>query len=660
MNNLLDVKTPAQPEAGAVKSDYGLDNHGILNAGTVYWNLPAPALYEEVAFRREGRVALGGALVASTGKHTGRSASDKFVVREADSEPHVWWGQYNRPFAPDKFEELYNRLLGYLQGHDLFVQDCYAGADPEFRLPVRVVTELAWHSLFARNMFIPPRTTEEYRRHVPDFTVIAAPGFKGMPNIDGTATNTFIVLDFSKRLCIIGNTAYAGEIKKSVFTVLNYLLPLLGALPMHCSANQGKGGDTALFFGLSGTGKTTLSADPSRALIGDDEHGWSDSGVFNFEGGCYAKVIRLSPTAEPQIYACTRRFGTILENVTLEGVTRDIDLDDETVTENTRASYPLHFIDNAKEDGRGGHPKNVILLTCDANGVMPPIARLTPDQALYQFISGYTSKLAGTEAGLGAEPQIYACTRRFGTILENVTLEGVTRDIDLDDETVTENTRASYPLGFIDNAKEDGRGGHPKNVILLTCDANGVMPPIARLTPDQALYQFISGYTSKLAGTEAGLGAEPETTFSACFGGPFMVHHPYRYAELLKQKMLRYGATCWLVNTGWVGGPYGVGKRISIGYTRALLNAALTGELHKVEFHRDPIFGFEIPKHCPGVPDDVLDPAKAWPDPKAHRTRYRELAGRFIDNFKKFEAGCSPEVIAAGPKRTEEAMAGSR
>ncbi len=548
MNNLLDVKTPTQGEAGAVRADFGLENHGLSNLGTVYWNLPTPALYEEIAFRREGRVVLGGALVVSTGKHTGRAASDKFVVREATTEENVWWGQYNRPFSPEKFEALFARLQGYLQGRDLFVQDCYAGADAEFRMPVRIVTEQAWHSLFARNMFIVPRSNEEFRRHVPDFTVIAAPGFKGIPQIDSTASNTFIVLNFAQRLCIIGNTAYAGEIKKSVFTVLNYLLPLQGVMPMHCSANVGPQGDAALFFGLSGTGKTTLSADPGRALVGDDEHGWSDRGVFNFEGGCYAKVIQLSPTAEPQIYACTRRFGTILENVTLEPVLRTIDLDDESVTENTRASYPLEFIENAKLDGLGGHPRNIILLTCDANGVMPPIARLTPDQALYQFISGYTSKLAGTEAGLGAEP---------------------------------------------------------------------------------------------------------EMTFSACFGGPFMVHHPYKYAELLKLKMLRYGATCWLVNTGWVGGPYGVGKRISIHYTRALLNAALDGKLGDVEYRTDPIFGFGIPKTCPGVPERVLNPAESWPDPEAWLVRYRQLAGRFIDNFKKFEAGCTPEVNAAGPKLKE-------
>jgi phosphoenolpyruvate carboxykinase (ATP) len=550
MINYLDIRTPAQGEAGAVRSDFGLDQQGLSQLGTVYWNLPSASLYEEVAFRREGRMAVDGALVCSTGKHTGRSASDKFVVREPSSEEHVWWGQYNRPFAPDKFDDLFARLQGYLQGRDLFVQDCNAGNDPEHRMPVRIVTELAWHSMFARNMFIPLKSAEEYRRHVPDFTVIAAPGFKGIPSIDTTASNTFIVLNFEKQLCVIGNTQYAGEIKKSIFTVLNYLLPLKGVMPMHCSANVGKAGDAALFFGLSGTGKTTLSADPNRGLVGDDEHGWSDRGVFNFEGGCYAKVIRLSPTAEPEIYATTRRFGTILENVTIEPASRRIDLDDETVTENTRASYPLAFIGNALPDGMGGHPKNVVFLTCDASGVMPPIARLSPEQALYQFISGYTSKIAGTEAGLGKEPEI---------------------------------------------------------------------------------------------------------TFSACFGGPFMVHHPAVYAELLRRKVERHGATCWLVNTGWVGGPYGVGKRISIHHTRALLNAALSGELGKVAYQKDALFGFEVPRHCPGVPDGVLDPASSWSDRAAYDSRYRQLAQRFVENFKKFEAGCPPEVVAAGPKLEEAA-----
>ncbi len=550
MVNVLDVRTPGQAEAQALRSDFGLENHGLANPGTVYWNLPVPALYEEIAFRREGRVVQGGPVAVSTGRHTGRSASDKFIVREPTSEAHVWWGPYNRPFDPDKFEELYTRLQGYLQGRDLFVQDCYAGADPELRLSVRIVSELAWHSLFASNMFIRPRAAEELRRFVPDFTVIAAPGFQGLPSVDGTATGTFIVLDLARRLCLIGSTGYAGEIKKSVFTLLNYLLPLQGVLPMHCSANVGPDGDVALFFGLSGTGKTTLSADPARSLIGDDEHGWSDRGVFNFEGGCYAKVIRLSPTAEPQIYACTRRFGTILENVPHEAASRTIDLDDESVTENTRASYPLEFIENAAPDGLGGQPKDVVFLTCDANGVMPPIARLTPDQALYQFISGYTSKLAGTEAGLGAEPEV---------------------------------------------------------------------------------------------------------TFSACFGGPFMVHHPSVYAELLKRKILRHGVHCWLVNTGWVGGPYGVGKRISTQHTRALLHAALDGQLLDVGYRADPIFGYRIPTRCPGVPEKVLSPAESWSDPKAWMERYRQLAGRFVSNFKKFEEGCSPQVVAAGPTLGENA-----
>ncbi|HEX7586732.1 MAG TPA: phosphoenolpyruvate carboxykinase (ATP), partial [Anaerolineae bacterium] len=358
MNNLLDIRTPAQAQANALKSDYGLDNIGLTNLRQVYWNLPVEALYEEVIFRNEARITQQGPLVAKTGQHTGRSASDKVIVREPSSEDKVWWGQYNRPYAPDKFDELFGRLQGFLQGRDLFVLDCYVGADPEFRMPIRIVTELAWHSLFVRNMFIPLQTNEECRRHIPEFTVVAAPSFKGIPQIDQTSTNTFIALNFAQNLCIVGNSAYAGEVKKSIFTVMNYTLPLQGVMPMHCSANQGKDGDVALFFGLSGTGKTTLSADPTRGLIGDDEHGWSDNGVFNFEGGCYAKVIALSPTAEPQIYSTTRRFGTILENVVYDPVTRTIDLDDESITENTRASYPLEFIENAVPEKAGPHPKN--------------------------------------------------------------------------------------------------------------------------------------------------------------------------------------------------------------------------------------------------------------------------------------------------------------
>jgi phosphoenolpyruvate carboxykinase (ATP) len=546
MNNILDIKTPAQGEAQALKSDYGLDNHGLTNLRLAYWNLPTEALYEEIAFRREARITRMGPVVANTGKHTARSATDKFVVREASTEGHIWWGEYNRPFSTEKFNDLYNRIQGFLQGRDVFVQDCYAGADPAYRMPIRIVTELAWHSHFARNMFILPETREEYRRHVPDFTILCIPSFKGIPQIDGTTTNTFIVLNFAARMCIIGNTAYAGEIKKSVFTILNYLLPLDGVMPMHCSANIGSGGDAAIFFGLSGTGKTTLSADPQRRLIGDDEHGWSDEGVFNFEGGCYAKVIQLSAAAEPQIYACTRRFGTILENVAFDPVTRIIDLDDESITENTRASYPLAYIENAVPEKMGGHPKNIILLTCDASGVMPPIAKLTPDQALYQFISGYTSKIAGTEVGLGKEP---------------------------------------------------------------------------------------------------------EMTFSTCFGAPFMVHHPSFYADLLKRKILKYGVHCWLVNTGWIGGPYGIGKRISIRYTRALLNAALGSRLLDVKYATDPVFGFSVPQSCEDVPLHVLNPGDSWPDKAAYMQRYRELASRFIENFKKFESGCPPEIRNAGPRR---------
>jgi len=547
MNHLLNAKTPAQSVAMLLKSDYGLENHGFINLGRVYWNLPPAVLYEESLFRGEGWMVDAGPLLVHTGKHTARSASDKFIVREPESEAHVWWGSYNRPFASEKFENVYNRLLAYFQGRDVFVQDVYAGADPNYRLRVRIITETAWHSLFARNMFIPPTSREEYQRFIPEFTLIAAPGFKAFPPMDATRSETFILIHFGQHLGLIGNTAYAGEIKKTIFTVLNYLLPLQGVLPMHCSANVAPDdpNDVAIFFGLSGTGKTTLSADPSRRLIGDDEHGWSEAGVFNFENGCYAKVIRLSPTAEPQIYAATRRFGTILENVVFDPLTRRVDLDSDEITENTRASYPLEFIENALLEKRAGQPRNIVFLTCDASGVMPPIARLTPEQAIYQFISGYTSKIAGTEVGLGREPEI---------------------------------------------------------------------------------------------------------TFSACFGAPFMVHHPYTYAELLRQKIERYNVRCWLVNTGWIGGPYGIGKRISIHYTRAMLAAALKGDLEHVPYRADPVFGFQVPLQCPGIPDEVLDPSSSWSNKDEYWKKYRQLAMRFIENFRKFADACPPEVLAAGPK----------
>ncbi len=543
----LKFDTPATKQAADLASDHKLHNLGLAYLDRVFWNLPDEALYEEAVFRNEGKLVIGGALLTNTGQHTARAAADKFIVQEESTADKIWWGEYNRPFSSEKFNALIARMQSYLIGGELFVQDCYAGADPNYRLPIRVITEKAWHSLFARNMFIPVQTKEEARTFVPDFTVIALPGFKCDTRIDGTRSETAILLNYAQRLAIIADSAYAGEIKKSVFTILNFLLPNEGVLAMHCSANVGQAGDAALFFGLSGTGKTSLSADPKRRLIGDDEHGWSDEGVFNFEGGCYAKVIRLSEEHEPQIWSAIHRFGAILENVVFDPTTRKVDLNDERITENTRASYPLAFIPN----------------------VVP---------------------------------------------------EKMTRT-------------------------------HPKNVIFLTCDASGVMPPIARLNPTQAQYHFISGYTSKIAGTEIGLGIEPQITFSTCFGAPFMVHHPSVYAELLKQKMAKHGCNCWLVNTGWTGGPFGVGKRISIRHTRNLLNAALEGKLSDVKYRQDKLFGFEVPTSCPEVPADVLDPSSSWGNKDDYWKKYDALAARFVENFKLFAAGCSDEVTKAGPKR---------
>ena len=550
MSKYLKFKTPATAQAGDLKSRYGLKNHGLVHLDRVYWNLPEPALYEEASFRQEGSMAHGGPLVVNTGKWSARAAQDKYIVEEPSTADTIWWGEYNRPYAPQSFSALYSRLQAFLQDEELFVQDCFVGADPEYRMPIRVITEFAWHSLFARNMFILPKNQEEYQSHVPEFTVIAAPSFKVDPRIDGTRSETAIILNFAERLALICSSSYGGEIKKSMFTVMNYLLPLKEVLAMHCSANVGADGDVALFFGLSGTGKTTLSADPKRRLIGDDEHGWSSTGVFNFEGGCYAKVIRLSAEHEPEIYATTRRFGTILENVVMDPTSRRLDLNDDRFTENTRAAYPLDFIPN-----------------------------VVPD-AMVQ--------------------------------------------------------------------------SHPKNVILLTCDAQGVLPPISRLDPERSVYHFISGYTSKIAGTEIGLGIEPEIAFSACFGAPFMVHHPFTYANLLRAKMLQHGATCWLVNTGWVGGGWNAGKRISIRHTRNLLNAALEGKLDDVEYRTDRLFGFEVPLSCPDVPEDVLDPSNSWGSQDEYWKRYDALAARYIENFKLFADGCPPEVLAAGPKRLKD------
>ena len=522
----------------------GLETVGILRSGHVHWNLSTPALTEISVSRREGQLAANGPLVARTGQHTGRSPNDKFVVREPSSEKHVHWGDVNRPLEAASFDALHKDLAAYLQDKELFVLDAWAGADPAYRLPIRVVNEYAWHNIFARNMFLPENDPAKRVEHAPEFTVIDAPNFKADPAKHGSRSDCFIFVNFGKKLVLIGGTSYAGEIKKSIFTILNYILPLKGVLSMHCSANVGAGGDTALFFGLSGTGKTTLSSDSVRQLLGDDEHGWSDTGVFNFEGGCYAKMIKLSPEAEPQIYATTRRFGTILENVVMVPHTRELDLDDQTLTENTRGSYPLEFIDNAILTGTAGHPTNIVMLTADAYGVLPPVSRLTPDRAMYHFLSGYTARVAGTEKGV----------------------------------------------------------------------------------------------------------TEPKAVFSTCFGAPFLPLNPNVYAKMLGEKIATHKARVWLVNTGWTGGPYGVGKRMKIAHTRAMINAALAGQLDTVQYRTDPVFNVEVPTSCPGVPEEVLDPRKTWPDGKAYDEQAKKLAAMFVDNFKRFEKDVPEAVKAAGPK----------
>ena len=523
----------------------GLEAHGLTNLGTVFWNLSTPVLYEKAIKRNEGVISHLGPLAVRTGSYTGRSPNDRFLVEEASSKDKIWWGKFNRPIEESKFDVLFRRLQAYLQGRDVFVQDCYAGADPAFQLPVRIISEKAWHSLFARNMFRQISDPVERDKHESAFTVIVVPDFKAIPELDGTHSEAFILPNLGRKLVIIGGTHYAGEIKKSIFTVLNYLLPQKKVMTMHCSANVGPDNKVAVFFGLSGTGKTTLSADPHRALIGDDEHGWSDDGVFNFEGGCYAKVIRLSPEAEPEIYATTRQFGTILENVCFDPDSRRVDLDDGRLTENTRAAYPLTHIPNVVADGMGGHPAHIVMLTCDAFGVMPPISQLTPEQARYHFLAGYTAKVAGTERGDG-------------------------------DST-------------------------------------------------------------------------PQATFSACFGAPFMALPPTVYSKLLGEKIKRHNVQCWLVNTGWNGGPVGTGSRMKIAYSRAMVNAALNGQLNGVEYETEPVFGLEIPRECPGVPSDVLNPRNTWADPTAYDAKSRELVELFKENFKQFEQDVPAEIKAAGP-----------
>jgi phosphoenolpyruvate carboxykinase (ATP) len=527
-----------------VERTHGLEALGIVRSGQVHWNLSPAALYEAAIRRDEGHIAAEGPLVCRTGQHTGRSPNDKFVVKEPSSEKHVHWGAVNRPVEEANFDALHRDMMAFVRDKDLFVLDAWAGADPSYRLPIRVVTEFAWHSLFARNMFIPETDAARLSEHAPQFTVIDIPSFKADPARHGTRSDVFIFVNFGRKLVLIGGTSYAGEIKKSVFTILNYTLPLRGVLSMHCSANVGVAGDTALFFGLSGTGKTTLSSDPQRRLVGDDEHGWSDQGVFNFEGGCYAKVIKLSPEAEPQIYQTTRRFGTILENVVIDPNTRRLDLDDPSLTENTRGSYPISFIDNSVPSGLAGHPSNIVMLTADAYGVLPPIARLTPAGAMYHFLSGYTARVAGTEKGV----------------------------------------------------------------------------------------------------------TEPKATFSTCFGAPFLPLHPNVYAKMLGEKIAAHQARVWLVNTGWTGGPYGIGSRMRISHTRAMITAALGGHLDKVQYHRHPVFNLEMPTSCPGVPPEVLDPRTTWPDKAAYDAQAQALAKMFVENFKTFENDVAPGVKEAGPR----------
>lgn len=520
----------------------GLEEYGFVNLGEIRKNLTPAELYEEIIKNGEGKIADKGAMVCLTGRCTGRSPNDKFIVEEETTKADVNWSKGNVAISEAKFDNLYGKIKSYLQGKNVYVQECYAGADPESRLKVRIINDSAWQNLFARNMFIEETDKNVLADFKADFTVIACPGFHAVPEVDGVNSEAFILLNFKQKLVIIGGTSYAGEIKKSIFTVMNYILPKKGIMSMHCSANIGTDGDTALFFGLSGTGKTTLSTDPERALIGDDEHGWSDKGVFNIEGGCYAKVIKLSPVQEPDIYACTQKFGTILENVVMDE-NRQIDLNDEKYTENTRASYPLESIDNIVKPSVGGHPNVVIFLTYDAFGVLPPVSKLSVPQAMYHFISGYTARVAGTEKGV----------------------------------------------------------------------------------------------------------TEPKAVFSTCFGEPFMVWHPSVYAKLLGDKIVKHNAQCYLVNTGLTGGPYGVGKRFEIKYTRKIIKEILSGDINKSEFMADPVFGFGIPKTLGDIPTDVLHPMESWKDKDEYMAKLKDLAKGFKENFKKYEAVTSAEIIAGGP-----------
>ena len=525
---------------GRVNPAFTLESQGISGPAVVHYNLLEPHLVEAALRQSEGFLGIGGPLLVRTGSHTGRSPKDKFVVRTPSVEDKIWW-ENNQPMEPEAFDRLHADMLAHMEGGEIFVEDLHAGADPRYRVNVRMLSELAWHALFNRHLLRRP-AREELDDFTAEYTVINLPSFKADPARHGCRSETVIALNFDRKLILIGGTAYAGENKKSIFTLMNYLLPEKNVMPMHCSANHAPGdeNDVAIFFGLSGTGKTTLSADTSRVLIGDDEHGWSDQGTFNFEGGCYAKTINLSPEAEPEIYATTKKFATIVENMVFDPETREIDFSDDSITANTRAAYPLHYISNASSTGMAGIPRNVVMLTADAFGVLPPIARLSPAQAMYHFLSGFTAKVAGTEQGV----------------------------------------------------------------------------------------------------------TEPEPTFSTCFGAPFMPRHPEVYGNLLREKINESGARCWLVNTGWTGGPYGIGHRMPIKATRALLSAALEGRLDGVDYRTDPNFGFEVPVSVPGVDDSLLDPRSTWSDPAAYDAQARKLVKMFADNFTQFMAYVDEEVKA--------------
>lgn len=529
-------------EIGLKATGASVADMGLANVEMAYWNLHPSELVEETIIRGEGVLTDVGALAVDTGEFTGRSPKDKFVVYDNNTKDSVWWGDVNNRFESDKFDALHNRMLAYLGGKEIWVRDAYACASEKYKINIRVVNEFPWSNLFSYNLFLRP-TQDEIKNFKHDWLILNAPGFKADPKIDGTRQHNFAIINFTKKIILIGGTGYTGEIKKSIFTVLNYILPHeKNVLSMHCSANIGKDNDTAIFFGLSGTGKTTLSADPNRKLIGDDEHGWADNEVFNFEGGCYAKCVDLSAEKEPQIFNAIK-FGSLLENI--------------------------------------------------------------------NFIEGTTT-------------------------------------VDYTNISKTENTRVSYPANYIDNAVTPAIGSIPKNIFFLTCDAFGVLPPISKLTPAQAMYHFISGYTAKVAGTEMGI-TEPTLTFSACFGKAFLPLHPTKYAELLGEKLKKQNVNVWLLNTGWVGGKYGMGSRIKLSYTRALITAALNGDLDKVEFGTTPYFKLNFPKSCPNVPSEILEPKNAWADKDAFNQTAQSLAASFVKNFEQYASAANAEILAAAP-----------